>query len=393
MKILFIHTYYKNRGGEDVVVENEMTLLKDAGCSIYFLSFSNSRFTLLKFLLAPFNIFSFVRTWLCIQKFKPDVIHLHNWSFAASPSVIWAASYCKVPVVHTLHNFRIVCPSATLSFNGVPYFDSIKRKFPWQSIFRKVYKKSLLSTFWQTIISRFNFLIGTWNRVALYIVLTNEQKKIIAESYLNLDPHKIGIKPNFCEVTIKRDTCRDDHFLFVGRLSEEKGVRGLLKCFEQNSFHLKIIGDGPLRMKVQEASDRCANISYLGFKTRDEVVSQMRNCTALIFPSVCMETFGMSIIEAFSVSTPVIASAIGSPIDLIDNNKNGLLFIAGDVNDLNNKVKLWSSLSKESKEQFFIKAKESYLNTYTPEKNLQQVLSIYQSIKLKKEKLKASLLT
>src|SRR5690348_18349504 len=112
MKILFIHTYYKNRGGEAVVVEKEMELLKNAGYCVYFLSFRNSRFTLLKFLLAPFNIFSFIRTWFCIKKFRPDLIHLHNWSFAASPSVIWAASCCKIPVVHTLHNFRIVCPSA-----------------------------------------------------------------------------------------------------------------------------------------------------------------------------------------------------------------------------------------------------------------------------------------
>jgi glycosyltransferase involved in cell wall biosynthesis len=387
MRILFIHTHYKNRGGEDIVVDKEMALVKGAGSDVHFLSFSNSGLTFFKFLLAPFNIFSFIRTWVCIQKFKPDVIHLHNWSFAASPSVIWAASCCDVPVVHTLHNFRIVCPSATLSFQRHPYFGSVKSKFPWQSIRQKVYKNSFISTFWQTVATRFNFFISTWNRISFYIVLTNQQKEIIQESYLGIDPHKIGIKPNFCESANKSgDTCRGDHFLFVGRLSEEKGVHCLLKCFEQNSFHLKIIGDGPLRVKVLEAARKNSNISYLGFKNGSEILSEMQKCSAVIFPSVCIETFGMSIIEAFSVGTPVIASSIGSSLSLVRNNENGLHFSAGKVDDLYDRVRLWSSLSEKSKKEFSGRAKESYLNNYTPEENLHQLVSIYQSVKCKQKK-------
>ncbi|RYE55471.1 MAG: glycosyltransferase family 1 protein [Sphingobacteriales bacterium] len=385
MTILFIHTYYKDRGGEDIVVEKEQELMQDAGCSVESLNFSNKTFTFLKFLFAPFNPISFYKVYKKIRLTKPDIVHLHNWSFAASPSVIWAVRINKIPLVHTLHNFRIICPSATLSYNQKVYTDSIQSYFPWKAIRRRVYKNSLFSTFWMTVCTRLHHLIGTWKKVDCYIALTNQTKFIFENSYLVLPASRIIAKPNF--VTARTTPFgvenRGNHFLYVGRLSEEKGISTLLKAFVNTHHKIQIIGDGPMRSLVESYASDHKNIIYLGYKVKDEIETALARCTALVFPSICIETFGMSIIEAFSTGTPVIATNIGSAIDLVQDGFNGLHFCAGDEEDLKNKLAAWSMLDNTQKEVFYFNSFLTYKKNYTASSNSQQLYSIYSSIKKK----------
>src|ERR1700682_6479222 len=156
MKVLYVHTYYKQMGGEDTVYENERNLMREGGWEVESVLFNNRKYTFFKFIFLFFNPFSFIRVCKAIDKFKPDVIHIHNWFFGASPSVFLAARIKKVPLLHTLHNFRIICPSGVLFNKHKLYTKSITNIFPLLAIKKKVYKNSSVLTFWLLSSTRFN---------------------------------------------------------------------------------------------------------------------------------------------------------------------------------------------------------------------------------------------
>lgn len=380
MKVLFIHCRYKLAGGEDGVVSAEVELLRSNGIDVQLLEFSNEGSSLLKILQLPFNVGSYLKTRRLLKTFKPDIVHIHNLHFGASTSVLYALKNGLVPFVVTLHNFRLLCPSGTLYFNGKPYLKSLKREFPWAAVRDGVYNNSKLITFWVGFSTWINRLLGTYKIADRYIVLTDHAKSIIAQSSLKVDLNKIITKPNFVYDPGIRDSFRNNNFLFVGRLSEEKGISVLLEAFKQSTHSLKIIGDGPLKDMVVAASKDHANITYLGFQKKDVIIGELEKCNALLFPSVWYETFGLTIIEAFATSTPVIASNIASASLLIRNEFNGLHFEESNVNDLKAKLHQWQSLEEDQKQVYRKNARISYESFYTPAENLHQLLSIYTSV-------------
>ena len=148
LKILFIHTYYKQKGGEDHAFESEVSLFKEQGYDVEVLTFNNKNNSLIKFLFFPFNIVSYFKTRGIIRKFSPSVVHIHNLFFAASPAILYAVKQYKLPCVLTVHNFRFFCPSATLFNKNQLYTKSIGQQFPWQAVKDKVYRGFMASTFW-----------------------------------------------------------------------------------------------------------------------------------------------------------------------------------------------------------------------------------------------------
>ena len=154
----------------------------------------------------------------------------------------------------------------------------------------------------------------------------------------------------------------------------------LLDTFRENGLELRIGGDGPLIRQVRDACRRVHNILYLGNLTKEQVLLEMRNCTALIFPSVWYEGMPMTIIEAFSCGLPVIASNLGAMASMIRNGYNGLLFEGGNSSALQAKITEWRNKSVAEKKLFSQNARQTYLDNYTPEKNMAQLLSIYESL-------------
>ncbi|GHV47626.1 hypothetical protein FACS1894181_01450 [Bacteroidia bacterium] len=200
MKILLIHTTYRFKGGEDSVVESEKKLLQANSNEVFTLTFGNPAsiiFASTMFLISIFNPFSYWKVTRAIKNFQPDVIHVHNWHFAASPSVFIAARIRKIPVVHTLHNYRLLCPSGILFHNGQLFLESLQQKFPWSAVKKRVYRNSVVQTFWLAFIVWFHKKIGTWNKIDRYIVLTPFSKELFTRSALHLSPEKLTIKPNF----------------------------------------------------------------------------------------------------------------------------------------------------------------------------------------------------
>ncbi len=382
MKILYVHTLYEQSGGEDQVFENEIALLS-TGNQVRKLLFNNAgnRLSVLfKFLLAPCNPFSILRFRRMLREETPDIIHLHNWHFSGSPGLIRAAKKAKIPVVVTIHNYRLLCPSATLFHDGALFKDSLKHGFPWAAVRKKVYRNSSVQTFWLAFTVAVHRRLKTWQKVDRFIALTPFAKQLHLASKLTLRDDQLTVKPNFVEDHGYATETREGYFLFVGRLCVEKGIHHLIEAFDNTSHPLIIAGDGPLKALVERAVEKNPNLKYVGKKSRAEIIALMKRSSALIFPSIWYEGMPMTILESFSTGTPVIACRMGAMEGLIQDGDNGMLYAPADPRALKTTLQAWTDLDPACKTKVAVNARSSYEHQYTPETNLSQILSIYNSL-------------
>ena len=380
MRILLIHNKYQQAGGEDLVFESEFELLSRNN-SVERLVFDNKEIgtgigKIFSGLKGLYNPDSGRKLQQLISQFKPEIIHVHNFVPLASPSIFFVAKRNKIPIVVTLHNYRLICPSATLFFNHKIYERSIHSIFPLDAIAKGVYRNSRVQTAGLVAMTSFHNLFGTWkNKVDKFIVLTEFARNKFKDSALRVTDDQLVLKPNFIMDPGNGEGIRSDFFLFVGRLSEEKGIDTLLKACQLGNLQLTIIGDGPLREKVVEAARTNSAITYLGFQNKNVIVEKLKQCKALIFPSEWFEGFPMTILEAFATGTPVIGSRIGGVAEIIKDKFNGLLFDVGNESDLVSKTQQLENI--DLRRALSANARNSYLQNYTPEKNYQILMDIY----------------
>lgn len=382
MKILVIHNEYLQRGGEDTVFAQEKELLASRGHEVESLLFSNAVISTawdkVKYSLkCIYNRDAYQLVRDKIMTFQPDVIHVHNFFYVASPAIFYAAKKMDVPVVMTLHNYRLICPSAFLFHKGNIYRDSIHKVFPLGAVAKKVWNNSFLLTASIVLCTGIHKMLGTFRKhVDGFIVFTEFSRDLFLDSSLRLPKESFFIKPNFSEDKGGETAERDNFFLFVGRLSEEKGLDVLLKACKHGSFNLKILGDGPLREKVEAYAAQCPTIEYLGKRPQKEVTGFMKKAKALIFPSIWYEGMPMVILEAFSCGTPVLASRLGNPESMISEGKDGLFFESKDAEGLEEairKVNETPGLQKSLSEG----ARTTYEKHYSPQQNYDMLMSIY----------------
>jgi glycosyltransferase involved in cell wall biosynthesis len=390
MNILILHNRYQQRGGEDTVFENESLLLTEHGHTVSHLIFTNEdiKSTTDKLIAGIRGIYhsgSGKKLEDKIRECNPDIIHVHNFFPLASPAIFSVAEKYQIPVVVTLHNFRLICPSTFLYFNNAVYENSIRKVFPLDAIVKGVYRNSAVQTAAVVLMTGIHKLLGTWRtKVDKYVILTDFARQKFLHSSLNLREDQISVKPNFVYDVGVGDKRRNDVFLFLGRLSDEKGIDVLLQAADLHGFSLKIIGDGPLREQVEQRAARNPRIQYLGFRNREAITAELKKCKALVLPSVWYEGLPMTILEAFSTGTPVIASNLGGPAEIIADGVNGLHFRPGDAQDLVNKIRRLSS-DPQLAQQLGIQARRTYEAQYTPEKNYAMLLQVYgEAIRAKK---------
>jgi glycosyltransferase involved in cell wall biosynthesis len=381
LKILFIHNRYQLQGGEDTAVEQEMKLLSQYHELevLYFQNQSGWKGAI-QFLVSIWNINAAKKVSKKIIEFKPDIVHIHNWHFASGPLVFRTIHNLKIPIVHTIHNYRLLCPSGTLLNKGKLFKDSLKQSFPWASVKNKVYRSSYILTFWLAFVVWFHKKTDTWKMIDCYVCLTSSAVTLFQQSNFGISEKRYTVKPNFTTIPlIKESSERGAHFLFIGRLSEEKGITLLLKVFKDLPYDLRIAGEGPLKEQVVKASEQFENVFYLGNLTRYELESELQKAQALIFPSLWYEPFGLVNIEAFANSTPVLASNIGAPLSLIIEAYNGFLFEVGNETALKEAIVKFGKLSKLDREQMGNHAFEQYKSKYSPDLQLDYLNSIYNS--------------
>lgn len=381
MKILVIHNFYKISGGEDVVFQSEVDLLSQYGHEVETLIFTNDHLRgglsgIFWGALSFYNPCSAKRLRAKIEQFRPALIHVHNIFPVASPSIFYVGAKWGIPVVATLHNYRLICPSSVLLYKGQIYERSIHRIFPLDAVMKGVYRESRLQSALVAGMTGFHKLVGTWTtKVSRFIVPSNFARDMFIKSSLKIPEERLLVKPNF---TFDQgyELEKDDYYLFIGRLSSEKGIETVIEAARITGRDIRIVGDGDLKQLVENAASANPNVSYLGRMERSDVFHMLKKAKALIFPSSCYETFGMTIVEAFSTATPVIVSNIGGHSELVAESENGFRFRVNNAEDLS--AKLLALDDQRCYRTLCINARKTYEDFYTPRKNYQMIMQIYQ---------------
>ena len=385
MKIVLAHNFYQLPGGEDQVFADEAWLLEQHGHEVVRYEKKNSEIEKMgKLDLAFSTIWN--RKVLgefgdLLEDIKPDVVHFHNIFPLISPAAYLAAKRLGIPVVQTLHNFRMICPGAALMRDGKICENCVGKSVAWSAIRHKCYRNSRSASTVVALGNAFHHLNKTWiKNVDSFIALTEHSRQVFAKT--GIAAEKLTVKPNFVRPDPGVSEESGEYAIFVGRLSPEKGIDVLLQTWGGDnpcSVPLVIIGDGPLNESVANLANRNPNVTWLGQLPFEEVLARIRGAKMLIMPSIWYETFGRTMIEAFAVGVPVIASDIGAMKEIVVDGCNGLHFEVGNVSSLLAKVTLLDG-NPDLRQRLGQQARETFQEKYTMEKNYELLWNIYESL-------------
>lgn len=379
--ILVAHNFYQQPGGEDSVFAAETALLRARGHQVIEYTEDNQKIDGLNPLALGLNTVWSRRSRrtmaALLAHHRPDVLHLHNTFPLMSPVVYYAAHEAGVPVVQTLHNYRLVCPNALLFRDGRICEECLGKAAPWPCVVHRCYRRSLAASGATAAMLSVHRVLHTWTRmVDVYVVPTEFARRTMIRG--GLPAEKLLVKSHFIDPDPEVGPHDGGFALFVGRLSPEKGVGTLLDAWRRlgGRVPLRIAGDGPLSGPVADAARRDPSITWVGRKSGAEVVALMGQAALLVVTSACYETFGRVVIEAFARGTPVIASDLGAVPELISGRGAGLLFRAGDTGDLAERVDaLWNRPTDLT--AMGRAARGEYAAKFTAERNYRRLMEIY----------------
>ncbi len=378
MRILVAHNSYHYRGGEDTVVDAEVALLRRYGHQVAVYRRDNAEMARL-----PWHETAMSTLWSrrtlgelkrIIDRFAPDLLHAHNIFPLISPSLYAGAARAGLPVVQTLHNFRLVCPQAMLVRQGRSCTECVGH-LPWRGVLHRCYRHSFLQSSAVTAMLLLHRLRRTWQReVSCYITLNQMCRDIFVDGGLPAD--RMVIKPNFVVAQARPDWLRRDGGMFCGRLSEEKGLHVLAAALQKlPGKRIAVYGKGPLQPMVMQ----CEGLDYRSFLAAQALALRMREAAYLVMPSTGVESFGLVAVEAFASGTPVIASRLGGLRELVVHGKNGLLVTPGDADELAEAI-AYADANPAQMAAMGRAAWDTYLERFTPERNYEQLLAIYQQV-------------
>jgi glycosyltransferase involved in cell wall biosynthesis len=384
VKILQVHNFYQQPGGEDLVVSDEGRLLEARGHVVVRYTAHNDQVnSLSKWTVAGRTVWS-RRTYrdirALIARHRPDIVHVHNTLPLVSPSVYYAAAAERVPVVQTLHNYRLICPAALCFRDGEVCTDCVGKVIAWPAIRHACYRDSRAATSAVVAMLSTHRLLGTWDtKTKVYIALTDWARNLFIKAGLPAD--KLTVKPNFVDPDPGAGPGAGGYALYVGRLSHEKGIRVLLDAWRRlnSQLPLRIVGDGPLAPDVATAAREIPGVTWLGTRTSAEIQPLLRDATCLVFPSECYETFGRVIAEAFAAATPVVAAAHGAAAELVTDRVTGLHFRPGDSEDLVNQLVRLSS-DAPLRARLRVAARADFERRFTAAANYTALMRVYTGV-------------
>ena len=410
MNILHINKFHYLRGGSEVVYFNTSKLMESHGhnsiyfsmhhqanipgeTNNYFMPYvaldSNGNGIMEKIKTAGRILYSFEaknRLSKLLDKYSIDIAHLHNIHHQISPSILHELKRRGVPVVMTLHDYKMVCASYSMLSNGKPceacggkdFFQVVKKKCVKQS-----FGKSILAAFEMFLHHK---LIDIYDNVDLFITPSKFLKNKLEEMGFS---KKIVHLPNFIDATKftysknENEINNENSIVYYGRLSPEKGLHTLLRAVKisnaENRTILKIIGDGPIKGELEEKVklDGIDNVKFLGYMKGESLYNEIRRSMFVIIPSEWYENNPMSALEAFAMEKPIIGSRIGGIPELVKNGETGYTFEPGNAKDLSEKI---NTLFYDNAAciKMGLNARRFVESEFNPEKHYQDLLNIYQ---------------
>ncbi len=389
LHVLVVHNRYRSGqpSGEDRIVDQEMALLASAGHRVTAFERHSDDIASMSLLdrasvplRVPWN--GAVRAELVarLRAERPDVVHIHNTFPLLSPSVVAACADVGVPAVATLHNYLQVCPSGTLYRAGHVCTDCTGR-FPLPALWHGCYRGSRLATVPLTVTMLANRR-RWWTSVAPFFCISDAQRKILIQA--GMPAQRLVVKHNFVVDPSIRRAGPGEHLLYLGRMTEEKGLRLLMAAWDLIAASggigvpLVLAGTGPLDEEVRRWAHRRADIQYLGLRSKTECAELLGRSTAVVAPSVWMESFGLVVVEAMAAAVPAVAAAHGAFVELVHDGVTGLLHRPGDVVSL---VECLRRIQTEVDRNlaFGAAARRCYESRFTPAVGLAALIAGYRA--------------
>jgi glycosyltransferase involved in cell wall biosynthesis len=313
-----------------------------------------------------------------LRREKPDLVHVHNTFVMISPSIYSACHEAKVPVVQTLHNYRLLCLAANFFRDGKVCEQCLGASL-WPGVVHACYRRSYPASAVVAVMLTSHRLRHTWDReVAGFIALSEFARNKFIEG--GLPREKIFVKPNFVSPDPGARTSPGDYALFVGRLSPRKRVDTVLAAWKRlpRSIPLHIVGDGSAREQLQAEALRegLTNVEFKGQLPREQTLAAINRARFLVFASEWYENFPVTIAESFACSTPVICSRLGAMQEIVSDGRTGLHFAPADAEDLAAKVE-WAWIHPQQMREMGVQARAEYESKYTAEKNYPLLMEIY----------------
>ncbi|MFT4115679.1 glycosyltransferase family 4 protein [Bradyrhizobium sp.] len=378
MRILLAHNRYQQRGGEDIVFEQEAKLLAEAGHEVGEFVISNDTIESVASKAATFlNILDNRRIVQQfaeqVTSFKPELVHFHNFFPRLSPAAVAYSVQSNIPTVHTLHNFRHVCAGGMFLRNDSVCQLCLKHPMRLPAVIHRCYRNSAIGSYAVTRVGhRFRQLLDKHPHHLTLIALTEfVRQQMISDGF---PPSQIVTKPNSVPDAGIGGQTRERRVLFVGRLSSEKGVSFFIELAKSVDAIFEIIGDGPEKDQLSANAPR--NVVFRGWLDHQAVLERIKSAAVVVVPSRWFEGFSLIVAEAFSTATPVVVSRMGSLAELVEDDISGFTRELDDfpswkeaIERLLNTPQLARDLGRG--------ARLAFERKFTRERNLQRLSEIY----------------
>jgi glycosyltransferase involved in cell wall biosynthesis len=405
LKVIMAHKFFHPSGGPETVMFQSIRILNSLGHEVipfsmrhprnlatpysrYFVpevDYRNHKGDLPGKLKAAFGLIYSLearrRMEALIDDTEPDLAHLHNIYHQISPSIITALKRRGIPVVMTLHDFKLVCPNYTFFRQGTRC-ELCEGKHFYKAVVHRCVKDSFLASLLCAAEMYIHKMLRIYSQgVDRFIVLSQFSKEKMIQ--YGLPREKMRVLPNAVEVDEDPLTATPgSYIIFLGRLSEKNGISTLVQAMKQlPEVTLRVAGEGELESSLRQyvAKEGLDNVEFLGFVTGERLKRLVRECSFTVFPSLCYHNCPMSILEAFSYAKPVIGANLGSVPELAEDNKTGLLFEPGNIEDLASKIDYLYR-----KPQLIKKLGQNALNrvkeNHSRERYYQELLQIYEGL-------------
>jgi len=402
MNILFINKFYWDKGGSEAVYFGEISLLEKNGHTVipfsmqdernhpseysrYFVSNINydtaTKFE--KLVAASRIIYSFEAKNKISKLLKEnhiDIAHFHIFQHQISPSVFAPLKKAGIPIVLTLHDLKPMCPNYQMYTHGHTC-EACKGHKYYNCLLNSCTKGSRTKSFINTIEMYFHHIMGYYRNVDRYIAVSNFFREKMSD--FGFDKNNIEYIPNFIDTNrFKYNPCDKSYALFLGRLSSEKGVDKLLvACEMRPEIPVIIAGTGPKEEELKKITKDKGlnNVSFVGFKSGDDLLTLITEASFTILPSQWYENCPMSILESMAVGTPVIGAHIGGIPELIEENVDGYTFNATEPTSLSEKMQLlWNNPNLRA--EMGRKGSEKVHKRNAPEKHYKDLIYLYNSL-------------